>query len=89
MICLGGDIHAAFRWVYFNSIPDITCQQYEAIDKECSDINTCMNCDPNKGCYPVEKYRKISVESYGRVIGDQNIQIEIMNHGPVACYINA
>ncbi len=40
------------RWVYKNGIPDVTCQQYQAINMECSAINTCMNCDHDttKGC---------------------------------------
>lgn len=50
--CQGGDSGAANKWVYKNGIPDVTCQAYEAINKECSDINMCMNCDHDttKGC---------------------------------------
>jgi hypothetical protein len=37
--------------VYKNGgIPDVTCQQYQAKNMECSAFNTCMNCDPNTGC---------------------------------------
>jgi cathepsin X len=43
--CSGGDSNAANRWVYDNGIPDVTCQQYQAKNMECSAINTCMNCD--------------------------------------------
>jgi len=86
----GGDVHAAFRWIYMNSIPDVTCQAYQAIDGTCdSAMKTCMSCDPNKGCYAIDNYPKIKITEYGRVIGDENIQREIMNRGPVACYINA
>ena len=46
--CNGGDANAANAWVYKNGIPDVTCQQYQAKSMECTDINTCMNCDPNK-----------------------------------------
>jgi cathepsin X len=48
--CNGGDPHAANAWVYKNGIPDVTCQQYQAKNMECSDINTCMNCEPSKPC---------------------------------------
>ncbi len=49
--CNGGDSNAANAWVYKNGgIPDITCQQYQAKNMQCSAINTCMNCDPNTGC---------------------------------------
>jgi len=88
--CGGGDIHAAFRWVHQNGgIPDVTCQQYEAKDGECSTINTCRNCDPSGECYAVDTYPKITVSEYGRVIGDEMIQREIMLRGPVACYLNS
>lgn len=51
--CNGGDSNAANAWVYHHGIPDVTCQQYQAKNMECSDINTCMNCDPDPdiGCY--------------------------------------
>ena len=48
--CSGGDSHAANAWIYKNGIPDVTCQQYQASDGECSAINTCMNCDPDGKC---------------------------------------
>lgn len=88
--CSGGSIHAAFRWVHQNGgIPDVTCQQYEAKDGECSAFNTCRNCDPSGECYAVDSYPKITISEYGRVIGDENIQREIMLRGPVACYLNS
>lgn len=68
--CGGGDIHAVFRWVYLNTIPDVTCQAYTATDGECSDIATCKTCD-HDGCYAVEKYPTYSVSEYGRVLGDE------------------
>jgi len=88
--CGGGDIHAAFRWVYANTIPDVTCQQYEAVDKECSAINTCATCS-GSNCTAVAPtdYSTVKVTEYGRVIGDESIQKEIMGRGPVACYLNA
>lgn len=48
--CNGGDSNAANKWVFKNGIPDVTCQQYQAKNMECSAINTCINCDPSKGC---------------------------------------
>jgi len=87
--CNGGDSNAANAWVYKNGIPDVTCQQYQAKNMECTDINTCMNCDPNTGCYPIKKYPKITVSEYGTVVGDDNIMSEIYSRGPVSAYINA
>jgi len=47
-----------------------------------------MTCDSTNGCYAVTEYPKIGLLEYGRVIGDLNIQKEIMTRGPVACYLN-
>lgn len=87
--CGGGDVHAAMRWIHNSTIPDVTCQQYQAKDGTCTPMDTCMTCDPTLGCYAIENYPKISLSDYGRVVGDDNIQKEIMNRGPVACYINS
>jgi cathepsin X len=91
--CGGGDIHAAFRWVHqAGGIPDVTCMQYQATGnhtKTCAPIDICRNCDPSGECYAVDNYPKITISEDGRVIGDENIQREIMNRGPVACYLNS
>jgi cathepsin X len=87
--CNGGDSNAANAWVYKNGIADVTCQQYQAKNMECSAINTCMNCAPNVGCSTVEKYPKIRLSEYGSVKGDANIMAEIYARGPVSAYINA
>eukprot|EP01035_Chromulina_nebulosa_P017557 gene17557-23121_t len=87
--CNGGDSNAANAWVYKNGVPDITCQQYQAVNMECSAYNTCMNCDPNSGCYSVENYPLITVSEYGVATGDLAIMSEIYARGPVSAYINA
>jgi cathepsin X len=90
--CNGGDSNAANAWVYRNGgIPDITCQQYQAKNMECTDINTCMNCDPSNGCsaLPKGKYPMITISEYGSVTGDENIMSEIYARGPVSAYIDA
>lgn len=89
--CNGGDSDAANEWVYKNGgIPDVTCQQYQAKNMECTKETTCMNCDPGGGeCYAVEEYPKITISEYGSVTGDENIMAEIMQRGPVSAYINA
>jgi len=89
--CNGGDSNAANAWVYKNGIPDVTCQQYQAKNMACNEMNTCMNCDHDEtvGCYPVKQYPSIRVSEYGSVRGDEDIMSEIMTRGPVSCYINA
>ena len=68
---------------------DVTCQQYQAKNMECSAYNTCMNCDPNTGCYAVSNYPNITISEFGSVSGDDNIRAEIYARGPVSAYINA
>jgi cathepsin X len=92
--CNGGDSNAANKWVYKNGgIPDITCQQYEAANHECTPENTCRNCDYGTtgpdACYAVEDYPKVQVAEYGPAKGDQETMSEIYARGPVSAYINA
>jgi cathepsin X len=102
--CNGGDSNAANAWVYKNSIPDVTCKQYEAVNMECSAINMCMNCDhdgsPCYGlsspsclsfsfCLAIETYPTIKVSEYGTAFGDDQIMAEIYARGPVSAYIDA
>mmetsp|Transcript_16411 Transcript_16411/g.17150 ORF Transcript_16411/g.17150 Transcript_16411/m.17150 type:complete len:281 (-) Transcript_16411:174-1016(-) len=88
--CNGGDANAANAWIYKNGIPDVTCQQYQAKNMECSAINTCMNCDyGGTPCYAITNYPKIQVSEYGTAYGDDQIMAEIYARGPVAAYIDA
>ena len=87
--CNGGDSAAANAWVYKNGIPEVTCQQYQAQNMECNDLNTCMNCEPDKPCYPIYNFPKITISEFGTVWGEENIMAEIYARGPVSAYINA
>jgi len=90
--CNGGDSNAANKWVYTNGgIPDVTCQQYQAKNMVCTEMNTCQNCDPTAGCYavPSGEYPMITISEYGSVRGDEEIMAEIAARGPVSAYINA
>jgi len=88
--CNGGDANAANAWVYKNGIPDVTCQQYQATNMECTAMNTCSNCEPGGvGCYAVENYPKITLSEFGSVVGDENTMAEIFARGPVSANINA
>ena len=56
---------------------------------ECSEINTCMNCNPSTGCSAVTNYTTIKVSEYGWTEGDVNIMSEIYARGPVSVYLDA
>lgn len=87
--CGGGDSNAVNAYLYKHGIPDVTCQQYQAKNMECTPMNTCMNCDPINGCIAISNYTTITVSEYGSVRGDENIMAEIYSRGPVSAYINA
>ena len=56
---------------------------------QCTDINTCMNCDPDGSCYAIKSYPKITLSEFGHVDGDENIMAEIYARGPVSVLINS
>lgn len=59
MGCNGGDSNAANKWIHDNGgIPDVTCQQYEAKNGNCSAEHTCMNCG-GPHCWAVQAYPKV------------------------------
>lgn len=87
--CNGGDSNAANAWIYKNGIPDVTCQQYQAKNMECSDINMCMNCDHDGGCYAIAKYPIIELSEFGTAHGDEEIMAEIYARGPLVGNIDA
>ena len=43
-----------------NGIPEMTCQQYKAVDQECTPKNTCRNCHGST-CEAVEKYPTLGI----------------------------
>jgi len=86
--CNGGDSGEANAWVQKNTIPDVTCQQYQAKNGECTAVTTCETCG-HSGCSAITDYPKITVTEHGSVRGDEKMQAEIMERGPVSCYIDA
>ena len=88
--CGGGSGSGAYQFVYEQGIPELTCQQYQAEDNSCSDLNTCRNCPPGGGpCVAVANYSKMYIDEFGGVEGEDDIKAEIFARGPVACGIDA
>jgi cathepsin X len=94
--CSGGSDTGVYEFARKNGIPDESCQQYEAVDHECSDFRTCMNCDPPENgnthlCYPVQRYTKYFVEEWGTLENATVAQIkaEIFRRGPITCSIDS
>ena len=83
--CLGGDSNAANAWVHAaGGIPDVTCQQYQAKNMNCSAERTCMNC-AGAPCFAVANFPKVQITEYGSVVGDDQIMAEVYARGPVSC----
>jgi len=96
--CEGGSDTGVYQFVHEHGLPDETCQQYEAMDHECSDMRTCMNCDSpdfvkpgQPACYPVQRYTKYFVEEWGVLSNAtvHQIKAEIFRRGPITCSIDS
>lgn len=85
--CYGGEASASYQWIYDNGVPDWSCANYEAKNKECNAINTCSDCDPLTGCHAVLDYPKFHIEEFGAVAGEAEMLAEIAARGPIACGI--
>ncbi|XXQ34277.1 cathepsin X [Plasmodiophora brassicae] len=90
--CDGGDAGGAYEYVHENGVPEETCQQYKAIDDECTPMNQCRNCSPDPNvCFPVDKdeYPQWFVDEYGSVDGEHRMMAEIYARGPIPCQVDA
>lgn len=100
--CFGGDALAAFAWIHrVGGLPDVTCQQYQARNvynassPECASGEAlCHTCSINfttltSTCAAVHDYPRVMVAKYGTAETEAAIMAEVLEHGPVACHINA
>eukprot|EP00008_Paramoeba_atlantica_P009058 CAMPEP_0201477956 /NCGR_PEP_ID=MMETSP0151_2-20130828/2886_1 /ASSEMBLY_ACC=CAM_ASM_000257 /TAXON_ID=200890 /ORGANISM="Paramoeba atlantica, Strain 621/1 / CCAP 1560/9" /LENGTH=249 /DNA_ID=CAMNT_0047858845 /DNA_START=463 /DNA_END=1212 /DNA_ORIENTATION=- len=90
--CNGGDDLGVWEYANKVGLVDETCNNYQAINQECDDFNTCGNCDPGSGnCYsvPSSYYKRYTVGDYGEVQGIDEIKNEVYQRGPVSCSIMA
>eukprot|EP00638_Chattonella_subsalsa_P004131 CAMPEP_0117746090 /NCGR_PEP_ID=MMETSP0947-20121206/7750_1 /TAXON_ID=44440 /ORGANISM="Chattonella subsalsa, Strain CCMP2191" /LENGTH=232 /DNA_ID=CAMNT_0005563369 /DNA_START=302 /DNA_END=1000 /DNA_ORIENTATION=- len=88
--CHGGEHTGVYEWGLDNPIPYDTCQQYKAIDDECTPFNICRTCESfDVDCEPVYHYPNVTVGEYGVVSGEADMMSEIYFRGPIACEINA
>jgi cathepsin X len=90
--CDGSWSLSAYEWIKNNNITDETCSVYQARGisngLECSPIIKCKNCSPGSDkCEVPESYLVYTVEEYGSVYGEENMQQQILQHGPISCGI--
>uniref|UniRef100_A0A7S3GGA6 Peptidase C1A papain C-terminal domain-containing protein n=1 Tax=Palpitomonas bilix TaxID=652834 RepID=A0A7S3GGA6_9EUKA len=86
--CEGGNPGGVYDFIYENSIPDETCQNYVADDGECKPYGVCENCFPNGTCITITDYKQYWVTEFGSVSGADKIKAEIFARGPVGCGIH-
>jgi cathepsin X len=59
----------------------------------CKADNICRTCSTftanNGKCIGITVFPNASIDNYGSVKGEQNMKVEILNRGPIACGINA
>ena len=85
--CHGGFEGGVYEHAHKEGIPDQTCQVYEAIDKECTDMNQCMDCPPGEACHAVKDYKRYKIGEYGYVRGVEKMKAELFARGPISCGI--
>lgn len=57
---------------------------------QCNDIEACYTCWPgDRGCYAIQKFRRLMVSEHGRVSGREGMKKEIFKRGPISCTIMA
>jgi cathepsin X len=87
--CGGGDDLLVYAYANKAGIPDETCNNYQAIDQDCTAQHQCYTCDPEGDCDAIAKYTLFTVGDYGSISGVQQMQAEIYARGPVSCGIDA
>eukprot|EP00475_Leptophrys_vorax_P004275 TRINITY_DN12550_c0_g2_i1.p1 TRINITY_DN12550_c0_g2~~TRINITY_DN12550_c0_g2_i1.p1 ORF type:complete len:561 (+),score=8.08 TRINITY_DN12550_c0_g2_i1:101-1684(+) len=85
--CYGGDPTAVYEWMTANGVPDESCANYEARNKECNLLDVCSDCSPEGACHAIKKYPMVVVEEHGTVKGEADMMAEIAARGPIACGI--
>jgi cathepsin X len=87
--CDGGDDLPVYQYANSNGIPDETCNNYQAINQDCTTENACFTCTPDGNCNAITNYTLYKVGDYGSIAGESAMMAEIYARGPISCQIEA
>jgi len=87
--CDGGDDIPVYAYAHDNGIPDETCNNYQAMNQDCTPMNQCGTCTPDGGCNPIANYTLFKVGDYNSISGVDAMKAEIYARGPISCGIDA
>jgi cathepsin X len=86
--CNGGDDLPVWRYLHTTGAVDETCNNYQAINQNCTVENTCFTCNPNGSCHVIKNPLRYKVGDYGDCSGEKKMMSELQN-GPISCGIDA
>jgi len=87
--CDGGDDLPVWQYAASNGIPDETCNNYQAVNQDCTPENQCYTCTPDGNCAAISNYTLFKVGDYGSIAGESQMLAEIYARGPISCQIEA
>ncbi|KAF0972524.1 hypothetical protein FDP41_002916 [Naegleria fowleri] len=79
---------AVYQYAHDHGIPDESCNNYKAVDQDCSAFAECGTCN-STGCFAIRNYNRWRVSEYGSIDGEHEMMSEIYARGPISCGIDA